>query len=104
MLSKIIIGLLAVALAASAVLNFVLLQKVAQLDEKLKPAKAQQAAQSRQTALRVKFDQKMAQDRQKYSQQQLNEAEQLYSGGQPEMGHARGEQQPASDDSEISRH
>ena len=78
MQNKIIIGFLAVALVTSVALNFVLLQKVAQQDKQLKPVKAQSAAQARQASLRVKFDQKMAQDHQKYSQQELSEAENLY--------------------------
>ena len=52
MQNKIIIGLLALAFMASAGMNIVLLQKVAQQDKQLKPVKAQQTAQARQAALR----------------------------------------------------
>jgi len=78
MQNKIIIGLLALALVGSVGLNIVLVQKVIQTDRQPKPVNAQQAAQARQAALRPKFDQKLAQDHQKYSQQELNEAENLY--------------------------
>ena len=86
MQNKIIIGLLAVAFMASAGLNFVLLQKVAQQDKQLKPVKAQQTAQARQASLRANFDQKTALDRQKHSLDQLADAENLYQVANKKWG------------------
>ena len=86
MQNKIIIGLLAVAFMASAGLNFVLLQKVAQQDKQLKPVKAQQPAQARQASLRANFDQKTALDRQKHSLDQLADAENLYQVANKKWG------------------
>ena len=71
---------------ASVVLNFVVLQKVSQQEKQLKPVIAQQNAQARQSTLRAKFDQKMAQDQQKYSRQQLSDAEQLYQVANQKWG------------------
>jgi hypothetical protein len=78
MQSKVAIGILTVLVIAGLGWSALLGYKVNQLEKLMTPVKAQQAAQARQAALRVKFDQKMAQDQQKYSQQQLNDAEQLY--------------------------
>ena len=86
MQNKIIIGLLALALVGSVGLNIVLVQKVIQTEIQPKPGNAQQVAQARQAALRPKFDQKMAQDHQKYSQQELNEAESLYQAANKNWG------------------
>jgi len=51
------------------------LQEISQLIE---PLKAQQAIDSRRNAFREKFEKKMAQDRAKYTPDQLREAEELY--------------------------
>jgi hypothetical protein len=53
--------------------------------------KAQQALENRRKALRERFDKKMAQDRDKYTPEQLREAEELYQvanqkWGSPEAG------------------
>jgi len=60
-------------------------QRVAQLEKQiqeisqlLEPLKAQQAADNRRKALRGRFEKKMAQDRDKYTQEQLRDAENLY--------------------------
>jgi hypothetical protein len=86
MQNKVAIGILTVlvivCLAWSAFLGY----KVNQLEKLMAPVKAQQAAQARQTALREKFAQKMAQDQQKYSQQQLSEAENLYQVANQKWG------------------
>ncbi len=73
-----LIGILTVLVIASLAWSAFLGYKVSQLEKLMAPVKAQQAAQARQAAFRAKFDQKMAQDQQKYSQQQLSDAEQLY--------------------------
>jgi len=86
MQNRIVVGILALALVASAVLNVVLIQKVAQQEKELKPVKAQQAMQNRQNALREKFMEKMRQDRQKYTQEQLRDAEQLYQVANQKWG------------------
>lgn len=78
MQNKVAIGILTVLAVASLTWCALLGHKVHQMEKVMAPLKTQQAAQARQTALREKFSQKMAQDRQKYSPQQLNEAEQLY--------------------------
>jgi hypothetical protein len=78
MQKNIIIGILGLALIASAVLNVVLTSKVAQQEKQLKPVKAQQAAADRQKTLNQKFTRRMAQDQQKYTQEQLRDAETLY--------------------------
>jgi hypothetical protein len=86
MQNKIIIGILGLALVASAILNVVLVAKVTQLEKQLKPVKAQQAAQSRQQALRKKFVQRYDQDRQKYTKEQMDEAENLMRIGDQKWG------------------
>jgi hypothetical protein len=60
-------------------------KQVAELKAIIEPLKAQQSAQNqnnavqeRRKALREKFEKKMAQDREKYSQPQLRDAERLY--------------------------
>jgi hypothetical protein len=70
-------------------------QRVAQLEKQVQeisrlvePLKAQQSADSRRRALREKFDQKMAQDRQKYTGEQLREAEELYQVANQKWGSA----------------
>jgi DNA repair exonuclease SbcCD ATPase subunit len=92
-MKKIIAGILVLTAAASAPLFAQnqdddiaqLKQRVAQLEKQvqemsqlIEPLKAQLAAEKRRKALREKFDRKMEKDSQKYSREQLNEAEQLY--------------------------
>ena len=71
-------GILMVLVVGSLAWSAFLGHRVSQLEKLMTPVKMQKVAQARQTALRAKFDLKMAHDQQKYSQQQLNEAEQLY--------------------------
>jgi hypothetical protein len=61
-------------------------KQVKELSEVLEPLKAQQSAESRRKALRARFDQKMAQDRAKYTQEQLGEAEKLYQVANQKWG------------------
>jgi hypothetical protein len=68
-------------------------QRVAQLERQvqemsqlLEPLKAQQAVDKRQKSFRDKFNLKMAQDRAKYSQEQLRDAEQLYQVANQKWG------------------
>ena len=86
MRNKIIVGILVLALAASALLIAHLTQRVAQLEKQLKPVKAQQVMDSRQKALREKFMQRYAQDRQKYTPEQLSDAENLMRIGDQKWG------------------
>jgi len=86
MQNKIIVGILVLALAASALLIAHLTQRVAQLEKQLKPVKAQQVMNSRQKALREKFMQRYAQDRQKYTPEQLSDAANLMRIGDQKWG------------------
>src|SRR6476660_5439854 len=52
-------------------------KQVQELSQVVEPLKAQQAADKRRKALRVRFEKRMAEDREKYSQEQLREAENL---------------------------
>ena len=68
-------------------------QRVAQLEKKVdeltqltEPLKAQLAMETRRKALREKFDKKMAQDRTKYTDIQLSEAESLYQVANQKWG------------------
>ncbi len=68
-------------------------QRIAQLEKQVQelsrlvePLRAQQAVDSRRQALRARFDQKMAQDRAKYTPQQLADAEQLYQVANQKWG------------------
>jgi len=68
-------------------------QRVAQLEKQvqeisrlLEPVKAQQAMESRRKVLREKFDNKMLQDRQKHTPEQLDEAESLYQVANQKWG------------------
>lgn len=68
-------------------------QRVAQLEKQvqemsqlLEPLKAQQAIDSRRKAFREKFQAKMAQDQQKYSPEQLRDAESLYQVANQKWG------------------
>lgn len=92
MRKTILAGILMSAVAASSPLfaqtnaNDVaqLTQRVAQLEKQVQeisqlvaPLKAQQAVDSRRKALRVRFEQKRAQDRDKYTPEQMRDAEEL---------------------------
>jgi hypothetical protein len=61
-------------------------KQVQQISQLLEPLKAQQAADARRQTLREKFDKKMAQDRQKYTPEQLNDAETLYQVANQKWG------------------
>ena len=86
MQNKIAIGILTVLVIASLGWSALLGYKVNQLEKMMTPVKAQQAVQARQAALRVKFDQKMAQDQAKYTPEQLRDAEQLYQVANQKFG------------------
>ncbi|MGA2854152.1 MAG: hypothetical protein ABSE90_08490 [Verrucomicrobiota bacterium] len=83
---KIIVVILSLALVASALLIALLTLKVAQLEKQLKPVKAQQALEIRQKALHEQFVKRYAQDEQKYTKEQLNDAEQLYQTANQKWG------------------
>ena len=85
-LHKIITGILTMLVAASVVWIAILTYKVARLEKQLEPALARQAMENRQQALREKFAKRTAQDRQKYTQDQLREAEQLYQVANQKWG------------------
>ena len=61
-------------------------KQVQEMSRLLEPLKAQQSADSRRRALRDKFNQKMTLDRQKYSPDQLNDAESLYQVANQKWG------------------
>lgn len=68
-------------------------QRVAQLEKQvqeiaqlLEPLKAQQTADNRRKTLRERFEKKMAQDRDKYTQDQLRDAENLYQVANQKWG------------------
>ena len=70
-------------------------QRVAQLERQvqeisrlLEPVKAQQAMANRRKVLREKFDKKMREDRQKYTSEQLDDAESLYQVANQKWGSA----------------
>ena len=86
MQNKIIIGILGLALAASALLIAFLTLKVVQQEKQLKPLKAQQAVDNRQKALHEQFAKRYAQDQQKYSKEQLGDAEKLYQAASQKWG------------------
>ncbi len=88
MQNKILVGILMLLVAASLVWSAFLGSRVSRLEKLMAPLKAQQAAQERQTVLRAKFNQKMTQDQQKYSRQQLADAEQLYQVANQKWGTA----------------
>ena len=88
MQNKVAIGILTVLVIASLGWSALLGYKVNQLEKMMTPVKAQQAVQARQAALRVKFDQKMAQDQAKYTPEQLRDAEQLYQVANQKWGTA----------------
>lgn len=61
-------------------------RQVEEISQWLQPLKAQQAAEDRRKALRERFEKKMARDRQKYTQEQLREAESLYQVANQKWG------------------
>jgi len=63
-------------------------QQVQELSRIVEPLKAQLAVESRRKSLRERFDNKMAQDRAKYTPEQLNEAETLYQVANQKWGTA----------------
>jgi hypothetical protein len=63
-------------------------QQVQEMSQILEPIKAQQAIDNRRKALGQRFTQKMAQDRVKYTDEQLREAEQLYQVANRNWGSA----------------
>ncbi len=83
---KIIVGILAVVSVASVLWIVLLTQNVAQLEKQLQPVIARQAMENRQQALRERFTKRMSQDQQKYTRDQLNEAEQLYQAASRKWG------------------
>jgi hypothetical protein len=61
-------------------------KQVQELSRIVEPLKAQQAADTRRKGFREKFDKKMADDRAKYSTEQLREAESLYQVANQKWG------------------
>jgi hypothetical protein len=101
MRNSLIAGILMAALAASSPVCAQtnaddvaqLKQRVAQLEKQvqemaqlLEPLKAQQAMELRRNALHQKFEQKAARDREKYTAEQLGEAEGLYQVANQKWG------------------
>ena len=101
MQNKIVLGILLYGIAASSPLLAQtqadevaqLKARVAQLEKRIQeisqivePLKTQQAIDIRRKAFRDKFEKKMAQDRQKYTAEQLGEAETLYQVANQKWG------------------
>jgi len=86
MQNRIIAGILMLAVAASLLLFALLARRVTQLEQLVEPLKAQMAMETRQKALREKFMQRYAQDRQKYTPDQLSDAENLMRIGDQKWG------------------
>jgi hypothetical protein len=63
-------------------------KQVREISRLVEPFKAQQAAEGRRKAWREKFNEKMSQDQQKYTREQLREAEQLYQVANQKWGTA----------------
>jgi hypothetical protein len=63
-------------------------KQVQELSQLVEPLKMQQAADNRRKALRVKFEKRRAEDREKYSQEQLQEAENLMRVADQRFGSA----------------
>jgi len=61
-------------------------QQVQEMARLLEPLKAQQAQDTHRKFLREKFNEKMAQDRSKYTDEQLREAEKLYQVANQKWG------------------
>lgn len=86
MQNKVSIGILTVLVMASLAWCALLGYKVSQLEKVMAPAEAQQAAQARQKVLNQKFAQRYAQDQQKYTPDQLRDAETLYQTANQKWG------------------
>jgi hypothetical protein len=86
MQNRIFTGILILAVVVSLLLSAHLVHRVAQLEKIVEPFKAQQARDSRQKALHERFAQKMKQDQQKYTPEQLREAEDLYQAASQKWG------------------
>jgi hypothetical protein len=86
MQNKVAIGILTVLVAAGLGWSAMLGYKVSRLEKLMAPVKSQQAAQARQAALREQFNRKMTQDQQKYSREQLADAEKLYQVANQKFG------------------
>ena len=61
-------------------------KQVAEMSQLLEPIRAQQAADNRRKILRAKFDQRLAADRAKHTQEQMREAEGLYQVANQKWG------------------
>ena len=61
-------------------------KQVQEISQLVEPLKAQLATETRRKALRDKFNEKMRQDRDKYTPEQLNEAEELYQVANQKWG------------------
>lgn len=61
-------------------------KQVQEITQIIEPLKAQLAAENRRKAFRERFDKKMAEDRAKYTMEQLREAEQLYQVANQKWG------------------
>jgi serine/threonine protein kinase len=81
--STVLFTIIAIIVGISLVYEVVQTHRISQ---SLEPLKAQQARESRQIALRGRFEKRMAQDRSKYSADQLREAENLMRIGDEKFG------------------
>jgi hypothetical protein len=63
-------------------------KQVREISQILEPLKAQQALDNRRKAFRQRFDKKMAQDQEKYTPEQLRDAETLYQVANQKWGSA----------------
>lgn len=61
-------------------------KQVQEITQIIEPLKAQLAAENRRKSFRERFDKKMAEDRAKYTTEQLREAEQLYQVANQKWG------------------
>ena len=61
-------------------------KQVAEMSQLLEPMRAQLTADARRKALREKFNQRIAADRAKYTDEKLSEAEQLYQVANQKWG------------------
>jgi hypothetical protein len=86
MQNKIITGILLLAVIANTAWIVLLTREIARLEKQLVPVLARQAMENRQKALQEKFAERMALDQQKYTRQQLREAEQWYQVANQKWG------------------
>jgi hypothetical protein len=86
MQNKIVIGILGLVLVANTFWVVLLTREVVRLEKQMRPALARQAVEDRQNALRGRFEKRMSQDEQKYTRDQLHEAEQLYQVANQKWG------------------